>query len=502
MQVRLRAVVHRSAAESGAIVGHSGATATRIINHEHLAARCGKVFFTWFMEELMRSLRPAICLLGGLFLCAIRPLAAESLGDATSTTGELIARMPDSLHCARAVISSANRHVAMICSRAGSDVVVRDSLITAVYGRAGSTVANFTHGGAHLLFDAAIDGRQVLVVDTVAGPRFDEIAGLIVSSRDDRFAYAARTGRNWFVVSETGTSPALEELDLNSVAMSDAGSHLAYAAKLGGVHRLFVDGAIRFTVDAVVCRPRFSPDEQHLACGIMRDGTTEIYRDSLRIAWFPKCKAVPSPVFSRDGAHLWYATRSRKQWTAFVDGSRLGEWSAPPQSAEFDTLGRAYYLVRADRKPVQWDLMCDSVRLCSYACESVLGPFVSRSGQHIACVLQFTERFGDQYAIDLDGNVGARCDELSYPVFSPDGACCAYTAVRGATYGKRPLLAPTGWSPYVDHSTATRGVFVNNVQLTQFTNVVPGTVNFASDSALTFAVQRELAFYRVTYPIR
>jgi hypothetical protein len=215
--------------------------------------------------------------------------------------------------------------------------------------------------GVHLATVAGKGSRLNVIVDDVAGPKFDEILTLpvpyvdprpfeaegraagtmainvhpiapVTFSRDGkRFAYVARLGQEWVLMADTKEVlrlPVTNGADLRLEFTGDDGKHLLFARSVYAGYELWVDGqkwpgyfgsgggGTEGTID-----PLTSPDGMHIAYVASMDQRGE--KRALIVDGKDAGYLGDNLQFTADSKHLLCINRAPKGQAVLIDGKSL-----------------------------------------------------------------------------------------------------------------------------------------------------------------------------------
>lgn len=336
-------------------------------------------------------------------------------------------------------------------------------------------------------------GEWRAVIDGRAGPVFDNISGLTLSSDGQRFAYGAITRADgqdiWTLMVDDEMTPLpYAALTYASPAFTPDGRRLVYVAKKGERAVVVIDGQEGPIYDKIGQPiPIFSPDGAHIAYTARDYGQPEsVILDGKAGPGFDNIPPQ-SLLFSPAGGRLAYGGQHiNGNWSAVVDGV-VGPTYDQVDRLAFSPDGRhfAYHAKKGERSILVLDghetVTCEAIaadspafspdgrrlaqglqrdgcwRMFTVDCESreaePLGPdfthgagrpLFSRDGGRVA----FIGWSGDKRVAVVGGEAGPPFDAITNLTFSPDGRRIAYEA--GRFYKDDPTKSDT-WFPVVDH---------------------------------------------------
>ncbi len=249
--------------------------------------------------------------------------------------------------------------------------------------------------------------RPAVVVDGVAGPRYDQVGKPVVSSDGLHVAYIASRGqadhRKVVAVIDGHEGPEYDEIPLNRGGnwepFSSNGQHSAYMARAGTKWRAIVDGQPGPEYDEV----------QPIAPA----------------AWYS--------FFSADGSRIVYLARRGGKWRAVIDGREGPEFDrfegSLPLTFSPDGKHVAYIAQWGHGPRWRYRVIIDGQEGPEYEAKWVAGPIFSPDSRRTAYVGQ---RGGREFVV-LDGKELTPHDDVDGGRlhFSPDSRRLAYIAYRG-----------------------------------------------------------------------
>ncbi|MDD4162714.1 MAG: HEAT repeat domain-containing protein, partial [Methanothrix sp.] len=245
----------------------------------------------------------------------------------------------------------------------------------------------FSPDRKHYAYKALVGDKRIAVVDGIDGQKYDEIYKIVFSQDGGRYAYMADKGNNVAVVVD-GREEGPYESTTGDPIISCAGQHVLYTIVREGRNHVVVDGIVQ---EQVGYDPAVSPDGSRWAysrsagyvgdpCYIVLDGEVMDLGNDNRVAQM---------VFSPDGARFAYdlipGGGAYGDHVVTVDGARGKQYPFPG-------VGKIVF---------------------------------SSDGSRTA---YWAKAQGEGFMMVQDGVEGKTYDEISDPVFSPDGAHLAYTA--------------------------------------------------------------------------
>jgi len=259
---------------------------------------------------------------------------------------------------------------AQLTARPPLNAKVQETLMGPVSGR-----VVMSEDGDHLAVVTPKGSRQVLLLDGVEGPVFDEIPALF----------------GWGNYRNSG----------GPIVFSPTGGHSAYVGRRAGDFIAVVDGKEAVTL--------MTPES---AKGIN-------YTDPA--AW--------RFIFSRDGSRLAYAAREGTSWVMVVDGVKSPLYRGLDMSQAALNGKRLIYVAQTatDQK---WHTIVDGKAGPAY--DTIRSLKVTPDGAHYAFIIEKRSPTARPAAVVIDGVEGATEREISDLEQAPDGRV-AYMAMRPQT---------------------------------------------------------------------
>ncbi len=146
-----------------------------------------------------------------------------------------------------------------------------EQLVVVLDGKEGVPLAKFGgqepafDAGGHLVYTTRAQGQEVVVVDLVPGPSFQEVHPPVFSADGSRFGYAGKRGNEWFVMLD-GEKAASYPFVPESPVFSSDGKRVAYRAVRNRRSFVVVDGVEGPKYDLIRAGTiAFSPEGRHVA---------------------------------------------------------------------------------------------------------------------------------------------------------------------------------------------------------------------------------------------
>ena len=281
-----------------------------------------------------------------------------------------------------------------------------------------------------------------LVRDGVAGPSFDEITAVVVSTAGDSLAYIGRSGGSYSVMWEGKRFDYSAKVDSLGLAKFGGTLHIAWLLREKGAQSLVVDGVGGRAYDEIgsvmaydameAVKPLYGYEAKSGGAWRYVVGETETPAyDQV---------ALETLVLSPDGALLAYGASAKEGWYVFRGGAREGPYM---------DLYSAYLM--PDGKSVIYFAVDSSDRAFA-----VVDGFKSEGFDNDGL-------FGDLYGYNARGEwaIAGKRDGHWY-VFTRAGAGRAYDMVNQVAYGNDGLLrvlSRSGGSYYIDYGDIRIGPY-------------------------------------------
>lgn len=289
---------------------------------------------------------------------------------------------------------------------------------------AGATYVVSPHG-VHLATVAPKGSRMIVVVDGVAGPKFDAIITSVFPWVDPRTRDAA-TGRS-------GTASATAQ----PVAFSYDGAHYAYVGRAGEEWVLMADGKELARVPGAGAagntdvRIQFTGDDgKHLLMARSTNNGYELWVDGQKWPGFYSSGgsgvAATDPLVTPDGTRIAYAAHiTPDKSTVVVDGKDAGYQA---DGLQWTTDGK--HLVAVASSPQGQQLLVDGKSL--FKAHNIYGVYVAPvTNRMIAVLLHQDSKTGNGQFLLVDGKPvpASLSEQIKKVIFSPDGK--RYAAIGG-----------------------------------------------------------------------
>lgn len=275
-------------------------------------------------------------------------------------------------------------------------------------------------------------GRQYVVVDGQRRAAYRGVAGwsIAFSERGGHLAYAAQVGERWRVVRD---GVAGEPWDgIGELVMSRDG-RLAYAAARAGAWRVVVDGLPGPPFGAILAGTlRFSADGRRVVYAGESARRIRVVTDG---APGPAFDGVGQLAISEDGARVAYAARRGSDAHVVVDGAIGPRWSAIGKLAVSPTGRVAYAGLERDG----WRVVVDGAP--GPVVDAVRHLLFRDDGRHLAWVA----RVGERDVLTLDGAPVAawpalRTAAISFRPVAAGGTGAGLVHVSGHDGGQRVII--------------------------------------------------------------
>lgn len=157
-------------------------------------------------------------------------------------------------------------HVAFKVRRGRLWSVSRDGMDGPWFDVVGWASPLFSPDGEHVLYLGVRGGRSHIVVDTLAGPAYENTSFPAWCPTTARYACRLREGkRSWLLLDGQQHPERYDAIDDSSMRFSPDGSRFAFLAKDGKNWIVNVDGTRFGPYDEATWRIAFSPDSRHWA---------------------------------------------------------------------------------------------------------------------------------------------------------------------------------------------------------------------------------------------
>lgn len=300
--------------------------------------------------------------------------------------------------------------------------------------------------GRLVTFEGKRGGKQVAVVDGVEGKPYDYVGPIYVSPGGGHVLYAARQGKEAFVVLDGKEGPKFSDIDIDygESPFSPDGRHYAYAASnedAADMRFLVVTDGKEGRLYDFISDVTYTPDGAHLLYLAFDRSRwkTFLVRDGEEVAAYEHLSANVLR-FSPDGRRMYFRLRpleregqaAKGQEAVVVDG-RLYSYD-DILDVEFSPDGRRFVLKGLRGRG--WVMVVDDVESELYEREGKKGETVwSRDGRLAFSKdggrMAYVGRKGGKDFVVLDGSAsGARYDSIANLDFTPDGRHVVYTARR------------------------------------------------------------------------
>jgi len=250
-------------------------------------------------------------------------------------------------------------------------------------GRAGQSYRaiawlTFDPQGKQIAYAARKRMRWTMVVGTKEMGDFEQVENFVFGP-GGKFAFAARPGLVWQVVTQAGTlSDTWEQIDWP--IFSSDGGHLAYPARRGTDWQVVLDGKPGDSFD-MVDRPVFSPNGRELAHTAQSSGRAYVVRAGRRSQPYDR---VAWPTYSPDGKRFAFMAQKGAEAFLVVDGKEQSTHTA-----------------------VDWPVFSDDSRSLAYRASD-----------------------GQRWTIVQDGKTLSQHEFVGRPLFAPKGTKLAFAASK------------------------------------------------------------------------
>lgn len=343
--------------------------------------------------------------------------------------------------------SPESRHLALIGGVADKWALFTEGPGGAPGGREGKPYENFVAGSLGFSADgtrvgaiAMSGGKRFAVIDHVEQAPADDARFLVFAPSGRHWAYAARRGERWSIVTDVGDMGDWDDLAEEPPLFSADGTQLAVRAVRQGkpVVALSVLGsddaaavpAHAQTGGGGATRPTSAPAEIGPFDTILPHSLTFAAGKTLSFAATDAGRSffvvngsrsdagtstiVSGPTFSSRADHTAFVARTSEGVVAVIDGRAGAPYEAIPSLVVFSQDGQhsAYVAVKSGKSLVVSDGKegepCDEV---------MSAPLFSADGKHMA----YVARDGKKQSAVLDGKRQESADAVGRLAFSPDG---------------------------------------------------------------------------------
>ncbi len=291
----------------------------------------------------------------------------------------------------------------------------------------------FSPDGRVVAYGAEENGKWFMVVNGQAQTStYDMVSDPIFSQSGHNFAYVATEGTKQLLVVNDIEGPMYDEIIIKNPVFSPDGEHVAYIAKNGGNYYLILDGRQSQPYSYGPVSLAFSPDSKQFAY-IARNQTQEFLilngaeiasanmrtGDDLPNLGFPP---IMYPTFSPDSSQFAYVVASGSQY-AVVDNGTPSPFYDEVGPLNFTTGNILYYVAQSQgfSFPVQNGIIGTKYSLSSTA---GLGDFaISNDGENVA------------YAVSKNSIIPISIDQQYYDVTIMENghSIATYYAAPGIT---------------------------------------------------------------------
>lgn len=299
------------------------------------------------------------------------------------------------------------------------DVSFERNLLVTLPEGAGDYWLTFAKGGRSVVFSVTEDGKKHRVIGGRRGEGFDQILGIRKSADGRSFAYFARNGEEWFVVTPEKKLGSYDQV--GGMVLAPDG-HPVYGAQKGGKWRIY-GGKEQAEFDGVG-DPVLNAKGEQLVYFAKRGEGWDVVADGKTIAeGFDDVRPeLMPPVFSAEGKRLAYAGSKKGKWTVVV-GDRRYEGFDGVHDLQFSADGRRFgYVAERGEKDL---VVVDGENQEEF--DSVWGLVFSPDGKTVA----YGAQEGGASFVVVGGKRGPEFEDAQPEGFSPDGRSLAYVARKG-----------------------------------------------------------------------
>jgi hypothetical protein len=344
------------------------------------------------------------------------------------------------------------------------------------YAKTGIYIAS--PDGMHFAFVGfKANGKQFVIVDGKPTAECDKVGyiptGPVFSRDGKHFAYAAETGKAWYVYVD-GTCGKVYQW-AGSIVLSADGGHFAHVARRDGKYCVVVDGKPAQGDYDDVRDLRLSDDGKRYACRVRVGKKWQVVVNGKPGRVYEDISDV---ALSRDGRRVAFAAKKGDGAYVVVDDGREGKTYRRATQVAFSPDGKRVVHNAVDGG---WCVMMDGRRVGpGHEMVFLSGLAFSPDGKRIA---YSAKRLKRQVAI-VDGQTGRMYDWVLGITFSPDGKHVAYRADDGYRH-HRIVLDGDEQESYdrVSDPAFTKPVFTRPAQL----------VYLAAKGGVLYRVRQDLA---------
>lgn len=349
---------------------------------------------------------------------------------------------------------------------------------------------------------------------------YDEVGSAFDSSKDGKtVAYAARRGKQWFIV-RNGQERPVSGGAVTDLVLSPDGSKTAYVVEQGGKQTIIADempvgsyqkatlyfisnDGKRLVYEVkqagkgfLVADGKQTPPYTLLRwLSLADDGRVQAYVAQVSgkevVVWHGRRSSlydmVGTPSLSGDGKQIAYPAKIGNRWTIVVNGQKRGSYE---QVASVQVSEDGNLVTAAVQDGGRWFVLANGHREGAYdsiepnlSSHHMPGPYVGMASRVTVAAgsrrVGYVAEVGGKWFVVVDGKRSAPYDHAYPPVFSRDGAHVAFLAVKGG-----------------------RGLVVlDGKEGPQYDYIAAGPV-FRKDGSLEYLAVRGETLYRVTVPLK
>lgn len=281
------------------------------------------------------------------------------------------------------------------------------------------------------------NGGAAMVIDGVAGPKYDQVDVPFFSPDSKKIAYAAKRGKQEFVVLDGKEQKSYDAV--SRLVFSPNSRFLAYEARFGGKSVLVLNGQEGKPYDSIKMGPGFTPDGGRLLAVVAQAGKLLVVVNGRESQpW--DALVVGDIIVSPDSKHLMYAVKNGDRQQAIIDNvpqQTFDHLAASAMAFSPDSRHTAY--VAGGARSGSEQVVVDGVP--HQAWDGILAgtPLFSPDSKRLA----YGGKSGGKWRLVVDDVKGTAYDFIDPPVlqlFSPDSRRVAYRAAND----KKPVVVIDG----------------------------------------------------------
>lgn len=402
----------------------------------------------------------------------------------------------------------------LLTAQQAADSAIKEEKLDKIAGGASveSVNAAASADGQKLAWAEVRGEKQWVVVvnGQVSNTIYEQIGSIVLSPDGKRLAYAARRKTKLWVMVVDGQeqNQDLVYYGIQSPVFSPDGQRLAYAVEnYSSIWRMVLDGKEGPSFKAEQLESGFltlgtgvfSPDSRRFAYlgweninGVIH--YRSVFEDVVHVAG----EGAGFPVFSPDSQHIAYCVkRGKKDWVVLIDGLPGEKYKEIICAPAYSPDGHMALLV-LDNKGIAEVIDNRLVRVTEtkgvliWAFNLTLSP----GGERLAYVMGNTNWAGGpgkraRIQVVLDGQLGKgyKAENISAPLFSPDGRHVAYVVHNVDIKLKQTVFK------------GKSVVVLDGAEGKLYWQIFDNTLRFTSENTLTYVARQANDFLRVTQKI-